>query len=58
MEDHIANLSEEDRLEVERKEGKSSFRFGKGKSFKSKGTYIIPVYCGNKRTMICADAID
>ena len=58
MEEHIANLCEEDRLEVERKEVKSSFRFCNGKSFKFKGTYILPIYFGNERAMICVDVID
>ena len=59
IEEQIVNISEEDRLEDKRKEGKSSFQFGNGKSFKFKGTYIIPVYCGNeKRAMICVDVLD
>ena len=37
---HLENLSQEDRLDINRKEGKSYFRFGNGKSSKSKSNQL------------------
>ena len=58
MKAHIDNLSQEDRLDIKRKEGKSHFRFGNGKSFKSKELLILPVYFGEHRAMMAIDVVE
>ena len=58
MKAHINNLSQEDRLDIKRKEGKSHFRFGNGKSFKSKELLILHVYFGEHRAMMAIDIVE
>ena len=57
IESHIENLSQEDKLDVKRKEGKSFFRFGNGKRFKSLQLILMPVYIGGHRAIMAVDKI-
>ena len=43
---------------LERKEGKSYFRFENGKSFKSKEFLLMPVYFGGHRAMMGIDVVE
>lgn len=58
IEAHIENLSQEDKLDVKRKEGKSFFRFGNGKRFKSLQLILMPVYIGGHRAIMAVDKIE
>ena len=58
IESHIENLSQEDKLDVKRKEGKSFFRFGNGKRFKSLQLILMPVYIGGHRAIMAVDKIE
>ena len=58
IESHIENLSQEDRLDIKEKEGKTYFRFGNGKIFQFKKFLIMPVYFGGKRAMMGMDNYD
>ena len=55
---HIDNLSQKDRLDIKRKEGKSYFRFGNGKNYKSEELIILPVYFGEHIAMMAVDVVE
>ena len=58
LEDHIENLCPEDRLAVRRMEGKTRFRFGNGKKYKSQQLLVLPVYFGEHRAMMAVDMVE
>ena len=58
IEAHIRSLSQRDRSEVRRKEGKAYFKFGTGRTYKSEELVILPVYFGNHRAIMAVDVVD
>ena len=58
IEAHIRSLSQGDRSEVRRKEGKAYFKFGTGRIYKSKELVILPVYFGSRKAIMAVDIVD
>ena len=58
LESHIENLCPEDRSAVKRKEGKTFFRFGNGKKYKSQELLVLPVYFGECKATMAVDMVE
>ena len=58
IEAHIRSLSQSDRSDIKRKEGRAHHRFGNGRPYKSEELVILPVYFGNHRAIMAVDVVD
>ena len=52
------SLSQRDRSDVKRREGRAVFRFGNGRTYKSEELVILPVYFGDHRAIMAIDVVD